>query len=324
MLLKRSARVFAALAVGLACACAQAAGEKVFSRAAIMAAGVDQDGNSKILTENGGRDQGRRVSERIAALRKAGVIRPQVVNPDGEAQPGEYPWMAAFEVWDALRNDWVQYCSGTVVAKKLVLSAVHCNNFPPELVRIVIQAVVLDHASQTQYYHVRGVEKHPQFAVVPLKLANGRTLDGLVYDLALYVLDRDPGVTPVALTGAKSKSAVLALKTGRALGWGVTGAGRAAPALVYLDVPIVDDAVCGKSYSPLQPAMLCAGLERGGKDTCQGDSGGPLLVLGKSGKAEQAAVVSFGEGCGTPEFYGIYSSLPEGRDWVLSRLAIPR
>jgi secreted trypsin-like serine protease len=130
-------------------------------------------------------------------------------------------------------------------------------------------------------------------------------------------------VAPLPLARIPTKAELLAQKSGRALGWGVTDKGKTTPILVYIDVPLVDDAECGKSYSPLHQSMLCAGLERGGKDTCQGDSGGPFVLKrpdGKAGAYQQAAVISFGVGCGLPKFYGIYSSLIEGRAWIDSML----
>lgn len=57
--------------------------------------------------------------------------------------------------------------------------------------------------------------------------------------------------------------------------------------------------------------MLCAGENQGVKDTCQGDSGGPLVCGGLL-----AGIVSFGYGCGFPDYPGIYSDVAYFRKWI--------
>ncbi len=301
------------------------ASKVVFSRASIMARGVELGANPRSLIDKLDKEKpgqlNKLVAERIEELEKAGAIRTQIVKPDGEAKAGDYPWMVAFEAWHPIRRDWVQFCGGTIVAKQVVLSAAHCNNFPLEYIRVILQAVVLDKSSSIKEYRVSRIQTHPKFDRVDLKLPNGKILRGLVYDFALFHLSQDPSVMPVFLTSDSTKKDVISHGAGRAMGWGVTSAGKTSPTLLYVDVPIVDDGECGKSYSPLQSSMLCAGKKSGGADACQGDSGGPLLVKNKSGAFVQAGVISFGEGCGLPAFYGIYSSVTEGRQWIANQLS---
>merc|ERR1719162_1141128 len=60
-------------------------------------------------------------------------------------------------------------------------------------------------------------------------------------------------------------------------------------------------------------------------DACQGDSGGPLVCLNKvSGRWYLQGLTSWGKGCGSMWYPGIYSKITAARGWVESVMQAPR
>jgi trypsin len=92
------------------------------------------------------------------------------------------------------------------------------------------------------------------------------------------------------------------------LGWGRTGENEPSSDVLHSgQVRNLGDTRCENAY-PDQPmfynrqTMVCAGRLSGSQDACQGDSGGPLVRGGKL-----VGIVSWGEGCGRPDFPGVYT-----------------
>ena len=77
-------------------------------------------------------------------------------------------------------------------------------------------------------------------------------------------------------------------------------------------IPVVDLFDCYDSYigeNDVTDDMFCAGV--GKTDTCQGDSGGPAVFNKK-----QVGITSFGMDCASDEYPGIYTLLPNYREWI--------
>ncbi|MFT6307429.1 MAG: secreted trypsin-like serine protease [Halioglobus sp.] len=66
--------------------------------------------------------------------------------------------------------------------------------------------------------------------------------------------------------------------------------------------------------------QVCAGFREGGIDTCIGDSGGPLYLI-QNGEQVQVGITSFGNGCGLPNFYGVYTNISAYKTWISGYVA---
>ena len=96
--------------------------------------------------------------------------------------------------------------------------------------------------------------------------------------------------------------------------------------LQEVTLPVITNAECKSKYDVyvnngirygdlITSRTLCAGYPHGGKDSCQGDSGGPGIWR-DSGRTYLIGVVSWGIGCGRPEFPGVYTRVTAYMDWI--------
>ena len=105
-------------------------------------------------------------------------------------------------------------------------------------------------------------------------------------------------------------------------GWGTTSAGGVSPDIMHkVKVPMVSHQECKENYTAsneyVGPNEFCAG--KPGIDSCQGDSGGPVVWTdGPERRAIVVGVVSWGIGCGSPGFAGVYAGVAYYLNWIKS------
>jgi secreted trypsin-like serine protease len=175
-------------------------------------------------------------------------------------------------------------CTGTALARDLVLTAAHCVTLPiPQLVRVYQSGETIS---------VRSVARHPQFSMASYAASRATA------DLALVKLAKPLPeiVVPAALAAARrvADGEIMTIA-----GFGVTQAGTAAG----LGVPRMAQLVVTGKPGSLQVRLVDATTrnKRAGLGGCTGDSGAPVfdgvgpLVIGV---VSWSTAANDEEGCG--------------------------
>ncbi|XP_049521509.1 prostasin isoform X3 [Dermacentor silvarum] len=244
---------------------------------------------------------------------------------------GKYAFaVAIFRDEVKILNYW---CGGTLITSRVVLSAAHCFVYSLNGTKYIarVGGVNISDVSNATFVqrNVASVHLHPEY--------NDRRHYN---DVALLLLDipaRQRGVNqPFAcLPNAESAATMHGIAT--VLGWGHNAfGGTLQTVLQEAQVPLVHNAACDRAYRSLgsydrefphgvNEHFVCAGnITDGGVDACQQDSGGPLVVnVDRGGETyyELVGVVSFGVGCGSAAFPGVYASVSHFMPWILNATA---
>lgn len=232
------------------------------------------------------------------------------------------PWQAAIIVE---RSTGSVICGGSILSERWVVGAAHCFDRGGDV--FVATGVSTIQAATREAQRARRVVIHPGF-----------TRSTFVNDIALVEL-----TTPVELDGVLRADVNLPVllapswpeagTSARISGWGTTleyppntpNPGQLSSQLRQATVTVLgspNDPNCGNYGSGFRvDLMLCAGAAPGGIDACQGDSGGPLAIpIGPSWYL--AGLVSFGSGCATAGFPGVYTRVTSHLSWIAQTTGI--
>jgi secreted trypsin-like serine protease len=236
-----------------------------------------------------------------------GGIQPRLVG--GRPVPdGDFPFVASLGNVRYGSTAYRQfYCGGSLIDHDSVLTAAHCvKGTRKQPLRVTIGRTVLT-SSQGQTRRVARISIHPRF--------DGVT--SLTYDAAVLTLNKPvDSITPIRLAGIAQNQLETPGRLATIAGWGNTirqpangdNGSKYPDRMREARVPIVSDARTRDAYGRRYVGTLMVGAGAKGKDTCNGDSGGPMFAT-QAGKHYQIGITSFGRGCATGKYPGVYTEV---------------
>lgn len=259
----------------------------------------------------GGSDEGSDNGIEEFAVASSNIFKDTRIIGGNEAVEDRYSYSVS------LQGSNGHFCGGSLIAKDVVLTAAHCMGGS-------YNVVIGRHDFGDKDGDVVSMKReiiHPNY--------NTQTDEN---DFALVFLSRPTTANVKLVKVNKNNGFPSAGATATVTGWGDTDQKddkQTLPdALEVVNVKVISNTECAKasgkvgSYSDsyedyIFDNMMCTFTD--GQDACQGDSGGPLVIRGSDSMGAgdvQVGVVSWGIGCATKVFPGVYSRVSTAYSWI--------
>jgi len=253
-----------------------------------------------------------------------GLGRKQIGRIVGGHEAEQSDWPFIVMIAERARGKTGQFCGGTIISERWVISAGHCFQ---GWGAIDPHKYILWAGAETRYktddmeqqFFVTEIICHEEFLMSSNTIVNDICL--MKTDRALKFNER---VSPICMPEEIGGPEIGQMcKVG---GWGDTMGTGNQFVLNEVSVPIITYDQCQNWYDDefiriFEEEHLCAGYEQGQLDACQGDSGGPFVCHHDVDGEEVAVlqgVVSFGVGCAEARNPGVYTRLTNYLDFVSS------
>jgi major membrane immunogen (membrane-anchored lipoprotein) len=264
-----------------------------------------------------------------------------------QAEKAEFPWQISMRVGNMYQSPGANFCGGSILNKRWILTAAHCIVYPNNHIGIAVgwhkstgtgsDISADDAAKGTAWIGVKQQIRHPNYN--DNNYHNDIALVELTHDID-FSSGEDGNVRQACIPSETYDAEIQESIGGNLPEYTGDGDNRAENCIVsgfgtqqadddtspewmaYVTTPLVGNQYCDDRWGPdIIDAQICAMVNNpvsgtSNKDSCQGDSGGPL-VCRKDGDNQfmQMGVVSYGAQCGA-KMPAVYTRLAHYIEWI--------
>lgn len=247
-------------------------------------------------------------------------VTPRIIGGTPVASSTEIPWQVAVIQWDG-GPTFSFFCGGTIIDQGWIVTAAHCAEFSGNNYVIVgrhdLSTVGVNDLVPVSRWHI-----HPDYdTAVGAQFDNDIALLELADPIDLETCDTRCEV--VGVVTSDNESAVIPDGADVLIsGWGTTDPDDENSTPDIMQSAWINAVDC--ATAPVDTAgditsnMICAAAPDYSRDTCLGDSGGPLVAESNDGSGDMllAGITSFGYGCATTGYPGVYTRVANYTAWI--------